>query len=250
MRDPFASPKRRIARAKKHIDDFDARMKAFFETDPYAHVTEADPNGAENLHKVKLTKPIPGELGDIAAETIEGLRSSLDQAVYATAVANGRANPTSAYFPIADSVDDLANVIKGRCKHVPPDIITLLRAFNPHKGGNDVIWALNKLCNINKHRLLVGFATTSNAVHIAYAQGPISIFAPQWDSRKNEIIFARTPRDAQPNYNINVETNITFGEVDILRGAPAGAVIREMASEIESVVLAIEAETRRLGLIV
>jgi hypothetical protein len=30
-----------------------------------------------------------------------------------------------------------------------------LRRFKPYKGGNDLLWALNGICNVNKHRMLV-----------------------------------------------------------------------------------------------
>jgi hypothetical protein len=65
--DPFASPKRRLARAKEHISDIEAGIRRFFESEPDARVVELNSRRFEE-HKIKLTKPIPSELTDIATK--------------------------------------------------------------------------------------------------------------------------------------------------------------------------------------
>ena len=75
--DPFASPKRRVARAKRHIANLNARIDKFFKKHPYAQVTEKEADGATDLHKIKLLKPLPNSMSDLASDIIEDLRSAL-----------------------------------------------------------------------------------------------------------------------------------------------------------------------------
>ena len=135
--DAFASPKRRIARAKRHIGDLQRRIDKFFKKHPYAHVVEKDANGKTDVHKIKLLKFLPATMGDLATDVVEDLRSALDQAAFATAFTAGRLTAKSAYFPIADDAPGLETGIKGRCKDIPPDIVTLFRETLSNAGIAD-----------------------------------------------------------------------------------------------------------------
>lgn len=250
MHHPFSSPRMRVARAKEHIRNLDRRVKRFFDSKPYARVTERDDNGVNDLHKVKLTKAFPAGVTSVAAEAIEGLRSALDQAAFATAALSGIKHSRSAYFPISSSRAELDSVIKGRCKDIPPDIVSLFRSFNPYKGGNDLIWALNSACNVSKHGVVVPVGMASNQIHINHMSisGGGAIHAPFWNSEKNEIVFASTGPNAQFQYDINVSFFVAFGEVEGIGGQPAVPLLDAIASEVKRIVLAIESEVKRIGL--
>lgn len=250
MRYPFSSPRMRIARAKEHIRNLDCRVKRFFDAKPYARVTERDDDGINDLHKVKLTKAFPAGVTSVAAEAIEGLRSALDHAAFATAVLSGVKHSKSAYFPISSSATELDSVIKGRCKDVPSGIISLFRSFNPYKGGNDLIWALNSACNTSKHGIIVPVGMAAAGMHINHMviSGSGAIPAPVWNSEKNEIVFASTGPDTQFQYDLNISFFVAFGEVDGIGGQPAVPILDAFASEVNRIVLAIESEAKRIGL--
>ena len=132
----------------------------------------------------------------------------------------------------------------------------MFRSFNPYKGGNDLVWALNRLCNTSKHRLLtpVGIASGGISVkHMTLSSGPtgsgVAIPAPVWDGEKNEMVFARVGVGSKLDYNLNFRFFVAFGDVEPVRGEPAVPILSTTATEIERIVLAIEAETRRLGLV-
>lgn len=105
--DPFYSPKRRIARAKKHIRDLEGEIKAFLDSKPYARVIEPDAEGTGELHKIKFTKALSECLSDTAVDAVDNLRSALDQAGYAVAVASGRPNAKSSYSPSPTAPPDM-----------------------------------------------------------------------------------------------------------------------------------------------
>lgn len=252
MPDPFASPKRRLARAKQHIDAIKRGAEAFFADKPTAHVIERDPVTGFDIHKLRLVKSLPDEITDLIYEALQALRDTLDHTVYPVAIACHATRPDLIHFPIGNDVADFENLMRGRVKDFPPDILTLLRGFKPYKGGNgDPIWALNKIRRQGTHRLIVpmGFATPGIAVQHMEISGNVAIPGPRWDSINNEIVIARAGPGSRLHYNLNVGFFIAFGEVEGVAGQSAIPVLDAMAAEVGRIVLAIETESRRIGLI-
>ncbi|MBX6369254.1 MAG: hypothetical protein IRZ04_14805 [Rhodospirillales bacterium] len=227
------------------------RIKSFFEKKPYRHVVETSANGTEKCHKIRFTKRLPERASELAMEAAEALRSALDQACFATALAAKTPKHKSTYFPIADTPAQLEDVIKRRCKDLPPDIVSFLRTLNPYQGGNDLIWSLNKLANSSKHTVVLEpVAMQLGEIHIKHAvfYGGGSILS-QWDNENNEITFAKTAVGSNSYYDVQLGFGVSFGEIEAVRGQPAIPLLRQMAIEVERIVVAIEAESRRLGLI-
>jgi hypothetical protein len=253
MSDPFASPKRRITRARQHTENIKTGVSAFFQSHPYAQVAERNARGFEE-HKIKLTRPIPDEITDLAYEAIEALRSALDQAVHPVAIACGVKNPDHILFPVADNASDFENVLKGRMKGVPPDIVTLFRSFQPYQGGNELIWALNRVRRQGTHRLIMPVGTVSGGVVGNFqisSPMPLTVYdKPKWDSEKNEAIYAVTGPRSNLQYNFEIAFYIAFGQVEgALAGEPVIETLEDMIAEVERLVLAIETESRRLSII-
>jgi hypothetical protein len=248
--DPFRSPKRRLARAKENLQKFDDAVKAFIKSDPYARVVERDPDGVTEIHKITLKRQLPEEAIHLAAEIVEALRSTLDQTGYACAVLAGVRKSKSAYFPCADSAPELANVIKGRCKDLPSDIVSLFRSFQPYQGGNDYLWAMNKMAN-TKHTALVAVGISSGGMLINSLRtgGPLALRVPRWDTAKNEMIFAITRAGSKLDYNVKFTLEVSFGDVPGLSGHRALEALSNLASITECILAATEAECRRIGLL-
>ena len=206
------------------------------------------------IFKFKITKQLPLGTRDLVWETIENLRSALDQAAYACAVAGGAINPKNAYFPIADTEADLESGVigRGRCKHVPADILALFRTFKPYKEGNVPVWVLNKLCNSSKHRVIIpagGMAENSLGVEsLHFPKGPGAIFSPRWDSEKSEMKVFTAPIGSAVKYDLRFSVYIAFGEVDAVSGQPVIPVLRGITGEVGRILTAIEGEAKRIGL--
>jgi hypothetical protein len=253
MPDPFASPKRRIARARQHTENIKTGVGTFFQSRPYAQVAERNARGFEE-HKIKLTRPIPDEITDLAYEVIEALRSALDQAVHPVAIACGVKRPDLIHFPMADNATDFENVLKGRVKDLPPDIVALFRSFQPYQGGNELIWALNRVRRQGTHRLIVPVGTVNGAVVGNFQQSsplPLTVYTtPKWDSEKDEVIYAVTGPHSNLQYKFEIAFYIAFGQVEgALASEAVIETLEDMAAEVERLVLAIEAESRRLSII-
>ena len=254
MRDDlFHSPKRRLAGAKEHFGDVKAGLEAFIAEKPYARVIERNARGLEE-HKVKLTNDIPDRITDFAYDTIEDLRSSLDQTVYSVGMAcHSTIKPDLMQFPIADEPAHVENLIRGKLQDFPPNILSLFRSFKPYKTGNSIIWALNRIRRQSYHRLMipVGTAIHKAQINSAYISSPhpAEFPAPFWDRGKNEMIVAITGPGSNLQYDIQLSFFVAFGPVEGVAGKPVFQTLKAMTREVERIVMATEAETRRLGLI-
>ncbi len=246
----LVSPKRRLRRAQEHISRLEKRIGTFFKRKPGDYVAEVDSHGM-TVHAFKFYRKIPDSWADAAVEALEALRSSLDQCGYAVAVRAGVPEPKNAYFPFGDSVVDLDANVKGRCKDLPPEISALFRSFEPHEGRNYTLWALNKLCNANKHRLLmpVGIASGGMQVNTAIMGNGARMLAPSYDRAKNQIVFAMVDPGGHLQYDVQLSFNVSFDEFNGVAAGPAVGILNAIASEVDRVLRATEAECKRIGLI-
>jgi len=249
MTDPFSSPKHRLARAKKHLADLKAEVDGFFlGEDPAEVVLEPNAGGTKNLHKFRFRKPLPAVTDDLAWDTVSNLRAALDNATFTCGVVAGNPDAKSAKFPFGDTAADVENDVRRGCKDLPQPIIALLMTFQPYKGGNDSLWALNKLCNIHKHRFLVPTVMVMGSTKGA-GIGQGRVFSPEFDAGKYEFTFGESPPGGNLDYNVEMTMFVALDEPDIIRRKPAFDVLSAMAGEVERIVLATEAEARRIGLI-
>jgi hypothetical protein len=156
MTDPFESPKRTLAWAKGHIDDFHTKVAEIASDKHWTYIVEINLDGRTEAHKIKLNRELFGDLACIAFDATNNLRSVLDQLAFQIArLHTGGDSPRSAAFPFASDAAKLANKIKGACKDLPPEIKTLFEAFQPYKTGDKALWAINEIANSTKHFALI-----------------------------------------------------------------------------------------------
>jgi hypothetical protein len=248
MSGPFRSARRRLARAESHISNLECAVGAYLQSEAYAIVTEPHYLGIERFFqvKLKLVKPIPDELSDVAVEAIDALRSALDQTCFAVAT---KPDSKSAYFPFGDTAAGLENVIQGRCKDLPPEIVDLLRSFKPYRDGDEILWGFNKVRQLNQHAILaaVGVATEAMALsNINLFDGELGIANPHWDREKNEMLIATVSHAAKYNFNANVAIKIVFNDAGPLTELEAVPLLRTSAYKVANIID--EVEKKAVGL--
>lgn len=252
MADPFDSSHRKIARAEKHMYDLEREIREFQQLDPYERVIEPDPDKPDHqVHKIKLTKAIPESIGDLIGDIAQNLRGALDNAAYAVAVAAAPGtDPKFTAFPFAGSVGQMPNAM-GRSKDVPEQIQSLFCGFQPYPGGDDLLWALNEICNTHKHKIAVPIGTGRVRLGAAVrGTGFFSMPDPHvWNSAKNEMIVLTLGPGAEYNYEFNFYIFVAFGEVKIIGGQEVFGLLHRLGCKVHSIVVAIEAEARRIGMI-
>lgn len=259
MSDPLHDSRYSVEHAKRRIDEFEAEIQRFRQTNPYVKVVEHDLNTAEDIHKIRLIKPLPITLKGIASDAVNALRSALDNAGYSLAVASGNKGK-NAHFPFAGGVDEFKGSKYRRSSDIPKEIFALMLACGPYKGGNDLLWALNKLSNTRKHEIIVPIVGSSGPFSIKIGgghgtkfmgRGPFSIGGTHWNSAKNELEYMRVGRGGEIDTDADFSFSlfVAFGKVDVIQGQPAVGVLRAMAGEVERILMALEAEARRIGLV-
>ena len=171
----------KIERAKKHINDLNDAARVFFDADPNPYVVTGkhDPNTRRWTYYMLSVQPIPVSIAAIAGDVLHNLRSALDHLAYSLVAVRGFVSTAgvpltdkeirSISFPIIDT-DSPAQYEAARAakvKGMAQAAIDAIDAIKPYKGGDDTLWRLHKLNNIDKHRLLVTVASGYEAFNIA-----------------------------------------------------------------------------------
>lgn len=250
MSNEFKDSRLRWSRAKEHLVDLKRGIQSFFDTKPCTSLIEPDPDGIHEVYKIRFTKTLPDELVVMTAEVIEHLRAALDLACYVSAkILSGANNPRNAHFPVAPDLANFKGKFKGKSKDIPEEIRPLFYSLKPYKGGNDLLWALNRIAGTNKHTMLVPVAFVRNRISVAgtFIGGEFPTFyGPNWDRCNEEIILFKSKLCSKGNYYGDVSVVIAFDEVEIVGGKPVETVLNDLVGEVDSILSAIEAETRRL----
>ncbi|MDQ6771293.1 MAG: hypothetical protein M3Z54_15090 [Gemmatimonadota bacterium] len=249
---PFDSSRYSVEHAERRLDEFKAEWKRFGESHPYGLRVEQNADQAVDAHKLVLVKPFPRPLSGIAFDAINNLRSALDQAGHDIALAAGTKG-RDAHFPFGGTAT-APRKREGRSKDIPEEIFELMLSFQPYAGGDALLLAVNKLANTPKHETLVRIepivlvpSAFFGDVTVVPGEGGWS-WPPRWDGTKNEMVLFRVPRGKQPKYDLKVGALVEFTQVDAIRGQPADAVLNAMIGKVASIIDALEAESRRLGL--
>jgi hypothetical protein len=245
---PFETSRRKIAWAEKRLEELYWEIENFRQRNPYKKLIEPDSDQPENLvHKMVFTDEIPDSTLNLTAEIVNCLRTALDNAIFDVALATGKTAPRNAAFPFAGTIQDMPNAL-GRCKDVPSPVHSLCCGLQPYEGGNEALWALNKLSNTDKHQILQPFGTgvvrTGASVR---GTGYFSMPDPhKWDSKKNEMEIIRLGPDTTFDYHFDFAIFIAFDELTGLAGKSVIQTLATVGTATQCAVNAIEAECRRL----
>jgi len=246
----FDHARHSLNHAQRRIDELHAEWQAFVEANPYRVVIERDAESGDDVHKVVGGSVKPVWLSGVASDALYGIRSALDQVGYGVACAVGKSGK-QAHFPFADTRGEAEALAQRGSRQIPKEIFDLMISFQPYKGGDDLLWAMNKLRN-RPHESILTFEPLVVGMAGSYSNPGMTTgltWPPRWDRSKDEMILVRTAHGNEPNYDLNIEMLVAFADVDCVRRKPADTVLRAMASKVIGIVGAIEAEARRIGII-
>lgn len=241
-KDPFRSSKACLKRAKCHTVEFKERVETFINSEPYRYLTdEIDPDTGDHVQKIRLVKPIPENLECIAADAITNFRNTLDHMMFTI---GGFGN----YFPFGDKASGFENVMKGRCKGIHSEIQDVVRAFKPYLGGDDILYALHKVADTNKHGFILTMGTVCEAWVAKRFKGTVTLSPNQvWGANENEIEISRfSAENFTGQANPSVSVYIGMQGVSFVEGAYAEAVLNDFSSVVERVLIAVEAKALSL----
>jgi hypothetical protein len=251
-KEAFTDSRLRLQWAKEESADFERCARIYFRRTPRFPFVEPDPDGIHEHHKIKLGKPLPSGLTKRTVHTIEDLRAALE--LTAVAVARLTNLPVDdVHFPFCKTANDFKSRVGSCCKGFPDEITRLFGSFEPYGANDNLLFAINELCNASKHRLIVPCPSVVG-VKLPYIEmiggtRPLRINEGFFfDSDKNEITFAIAERGIQLKYRAQFGFDIAFGEVGLLKGYPVARNLDGMIRAVTDIIDKTEAKAGELGL--
>jgi hypothetical protein len=151
------SVRQKIFRVKQHFEELQQEINRYFQTNPGAMVLAPDSSVDNPTFFFQSAKPIPARFGLIAGDCLQNLRSSLDYLVWELVIAAGNQPSRKNMFPICSTLDAFnAALQRKRLEGVGPAPIAIIESMQPFQSGTiyteNLLWILDELTNINKHR--------------------------------------------------------------------------------------------------
>jgi hypothetical protein len=246
----------KVERAKEHIRDLELELKAFFDTKPYIVGTKRNPQTRQLIYYLVSVKGVPDRIAVIAGDILQNLRSALDHLAYALfMVGPGGAGGSPAkhvYFPISDDAAKYAVESPGKVKGMRQDAIDAVNAAKPYKGGNDALWVLHKLNNVDKHRFVIvvgsAFRSLDLGAHVVAAMAKLNpaladIELPAFFGSSDRMFplkvgdefFIDAP-DAEVIKKMQFRFEVAFGEPGIIEGESLLATLQSMADIVSKLI--------------
>ena len=253
--EPFAGPKLKVERAKRHMDDFKTVFRSLNNTDfvRFKLQHEGKPalyrKGGPKTFNVVLASAykLPDDLRLIVGDSLYNLRSALDQAASRCAVLAGK-SPKRTYFPHGTDKAGFEASIAKNCKDVPIIVREAISVLEPYYGGTGfLLRALHDLNLVDKHTdLLVYFVSMGHFSigrgHYGFESGGL------WQNGKNaselDEHFVFNSDDA-----VKAALTISFGGIESIKDQPVMQVLPQLCDLVTRTIDIIEGECIRSGLI-
>jgi hypothetical protein len=251
----------KIERAKVHVSELQAELNAFMEAEPYEVGAKHDPETRKLIYYVSKADPIPDRIPLIVGDAIQNLRTALDRLAYQLVSNDTGDNPPSPryiYFPIAENAARYEASKSQRLEGAKDETLNAIDALKPYKGGNDSLWALNKLNNIDKHRLLLTAGAQAAGMHLGQlltghlpddvpnemAQGLESLDAflnpadKGFPLQPGFELYIGEPEEL-PNPRQQFRFQVVISEPEVVDGEPLLELVDEFVTQVGNVVAAL-----------
>lgn len=179
----------KLFRAKEHLEKLELEVQEFYKTQPFKVGVKISSETRRPTYFVESATPVPDRISVLAGDLIQNLVTALDRLAYQLVcndTSDSPPKPNAIYFPIADDLQKYNENKHRKMNGASAETISAIDALKPYKGGNDLIWSLHALNNIEKHRLLltVGsnaagielFHTMSDQMENAFSKEAMSAF--------------------------------------------------------------------------
>lgn len=262
----------KVKRAKEHLSELEREVRCFLDSEPYAVGTKRDPHTRKLIYYVTSVQPTPDCLPLIAGDVVQCLMSALDHLAYqlvCSDTGDNPPNPSWIYFPIQDDAAKYEAKKRGKIEGACQDTIDAIDAIKPYKGGNDLLWMLYRLNNIEKHRMLFTVGSQAAGVNLSphmaetirrdalpdpdpkiadLHSGMIEalesmrlVLTPAdkgFPLEEGFVLFIDAP-DAEPNPKQEFRFMIALNEPGIAEGKPLLETLHQLVSLVEGIVTAL-----------
>jgi hypothetical protein len=254
MADRFDSAWLKLERARKHIDDLEAELDAFWATEPYEiELTESPESGAAS-YRIAHIQALPESLPLITGDAAHSIRSALDH--FACAVVPCPDRTTA--FPVwgtetsgTPTADRWRKKVGQALVGASPQLIAALLDLQVWETGRDsLLWAAHELDRIDKHRLLISIATVNTSIGFhgeSYQLTTVkrfSGFAPDQPLLLERVGWAPLTQETMlldlkdgldlDARQVTFAVDVALAEPELLKGKPVLAQLRSLADRAES----------------
>jgi hypothetical protein len=151
---PLVDPYLKTTRARVHLENLRERI-AVFSREPCDFIREDDAENRWHVIRIRF-KDIPDDIPLIFGDLLYCLRSSLDQLIWCLAKINATPGyPEHTQFPILEERDNPR--FNRQTRGMPAKALEIIESLQPYNAPTpdrireNLLWRLNKLCNIDKH---------------------------------------------------------------------------------------------------
>ncbi len=159
----------KLDRARKHAADLRQELQAFLALNPFEVGARRDPDTRKLVYFVWSADGVPDRLALIAGDVLQNLVTALDHLAYQLVckdTADNPPHPQRIYFPVADDLPRYEASKAERLAGASIDTILAFDALKPYRGGNDRLWIVHRLNNIEKHRLLLAVGSQAGGINL------------------------------------------------------------------------------------
>lgn len=257
----------KIKRAKEHAAELQRQLRTFLDSSPYKVGAKHDLNTRKLIYYVTSAESTPDCLPLFAGDVIQNLMSALDHLAYqivCSDTGDNPPNPNWIYFPIAGDFQKYEAKKGGKMQGASQDSFAAIDVLRPYKGGNDLLWALYRLNNIEKHRLLLTVGSQAAGINLGQlmagdllsASWPAEVIAAV-ESMNTFLIPADKgfplvagfelyvgAVDEKPNPKQQFRFDVAISEPGILEGKPLLDTVNEFTAVVENIVAALTPRLR------
>ena len=248
----------KIKRAKEHVADLERQLRAFLNTGPYKVAAKHDTQTRKLIYYVASAEPIPDCVPLVAGDAIQNLMSALDHLAYqivCSDTGDNPPNPNWIYFPIADDVVKYEAKKRGKIEGAHQDTFDAIDTIKPYKGGNDLLWALYRLNNVEKHRLLLTVGAQAAGINLGQLMMShlSEVFPAEAVAAFESMDIFLNPADKgfplkagfelyigavdeKPNPKQQFRFDVVLSEPGIVDGKPLLEMVNQFASIVENIV--------------
>ena len=254
----IARVRAKVERAQRHLGDLETEIRSFLRTGPYQIASERDPQTGEVRHCAKSVTEVPLTISAGAGDVLHNLRGALDHLACELVIVGGNYPTRNTGFPIFASFAIYKAQAPAKVQGMREDAVEAIEAIKPYKGGNDTLWRLHFLSNIDKRRLpnTVGLVYRFQEVTPSVLEYLRKVWSsrPSWpspdspgaarlfdiDRRHSPLMPGDVVLIEPPNADVTEQKtfqfDVTFQE-DLVYGRPAIETLAEMLNVVDEVVL-------------
>ncbi|GAC1666826.1 MAG: hypothetical protein NVS9B4_22580 [Candidatus Acidiferrum sp.] len=153
----------KIERAKKHLRDLATELLAVQNVTIPSSRHDAKPIDSRkyriNMFESVLLPKLPVDAIATAGDLVHNLRSTLDHLAHQLVIVGSGKEPSRRVeFPIAKDINRYQEEKARKVEGMRPEAVEAIDKLKPYKGGNDALWRIHELDNIDKHRTLFSVA--------------------------------------------------------------------------------------------